>query len=398
MNNLELNINNYTFEDVLGIFKLDKAFTELQLNKCKETVNKMHPTNSKLDIQYYNLYSNAYDVLNESLQKRIELLKTNTIKPPDVVSAYIPPCLFSTRIVTIHTEDRDVLKYPYENIFEIELPSTIKNTQSIELFDISLPTFYYNISDYLQNTKFWFSVNTFFTEPVEITISSGYYNGDELATQITDTLNKTMTSILYSIGAYTNTNTQYTKFSITYNTIENVFIFTNTTDGFTLNFDISSKYNNCTFNCWKMLSNWGLAYNIGFYKNTYTSIYNTNLLQNMIKSPKIIDLTIYNSIYMEIDTFNWIDEIKPFNIATNDYFNNDYNGIVNSSFAKLSLSNVLKCYIPVDKFKRILPHMVEKTAKLKFKFRYHNGIPVDFMGQDFNFSIKFECKLTGLSR
>lgn len=94
---------------------------------------------------------------------------------------------------------------------------------------------------------------------------------------------------------------------------------------------------------------------------------------------------------MEIDTFNWIDEINPYSISTTDFYNNDFNGRVNNSFAKLILSNITKCYVPVDKFKRVLPHTVEKIGRLKFRFRYHNGIPVDFMRQDFNFSLKFIC-------
>jgi hypothetical protein len=33
--------------------------------------------------------------------------------------------------------------------------------------------------------------------------------------------------------------------------------------------------------------------------------------------------------------------------------NNDFNGNVNNAFAKLTLSTVSKCYVPVKKFKRI---------------------------------------------
>ena len=97
---------------------------------------------------------------------------------------------------------------------------------------------------------------------------------------------------------------------------------------------------------------------------------------------------------MEIDTFNWIDEKKPYYISANDLDNNYFNGNVNNAFAKLILSSDTKNYIPVKKFKRILPHMVEKIGTLKFKFRYHNGILVDFNQQQFNFAIKFECRFT----
>ena len=141
-----------------------------------------------------------------------------------------------------------------------------------------------------------------------------------------------------------------------------------------------------------MLNNWGLGYNVGFYKNAYESAFDTTPNAHFIKSPKISELEIYNTIYMEISTYNWIDEIYPFSISTTDMYNNDFNGSVNNSFAKLVLSTVSKSYVPVQKFTRTLPHMVEKILRLKFKFRYHNGILVDFLHQPFNFALKFECR------
>ena len=414
MNNIDLNINNYNLEDIQNLFKLDKYFTEPQLLKCKETVNKLHPSNSSLSIEYFNLFSMAYKILEKQLIEKNALIieqkeqnEKNEKNEKNAEKQYIflnkdsvekscyNPHIFSTRMVTIHTEDRDVLKYPYENTFEVELPSVIKNTLSIELFDITLPTFYYNVSEYLQNNKFWVSIPAYFLEPIEITISSGNYNYADICVEIANQLNKATTQKLFSLGVYINPATQYTYFSVTYNNIERKFTFYNSQDKFNLWFDKKSAYNNCAFDCWKMLNNWGLPYNLGFYKKTYISEIETDIAGvtiNFIKSAKISELDIYNTIYMEIDTYNWIDEINPFSISTTDLYNNDFNGNVNNYFAKLILSNIKKTYIPIQKFKRVLPHMVEKIPKLKFRFRYHNGIMVDFMHQQFNFALKFECR------
>ena len=95
---------------------------------------------------------------------------------------------------------------------------------------------------------------------------------------------------------------------------------------------------------------------------------------------------------MEIDKFNYINENRPFSKSTTTYYNNDYNGTVNSAFAKLILSNVTNTYVPITKFKRILPHIEEKIGRLKFRFRYHNGNLVDFLKQNFNFSLKLVCR------
>jgi len=404
MNNIDLNIDNYSFEDILNLFKINKNFTDKDLEKCKETVEKLHPAKSSLNVSYYELFNNAYNFLenkyntviidaNKNVKPYIFYNTNNKQLPPDN-SCYKPPT-FSTRMVTIHTEDRDILKYPFENVFEVEFPSVLKNTMSIELFDITLPTFYYNISEYLQNTKLWFSIPFYFTDPIELTMPSGYYTYDDICIELTKQLNNVTTQKLFSLGVYVSPLTQYTYFSVTYNDIERKFTIHNSQDDFILWFDKVSFYDNCSFDCWRMLKNWGLAYNLGFYKDTYEAVLDLSDLSSnsyFVTSIKIAEIDIFNTIYMEIDTFNWIDEINPFSISTTDFYNNDFNGNVNNSFAKLTLSNVSKCYVPVEKFKRVLPHIVEKIGRLKFRFRYHNGILVDFMHQQFNFSLKFECR------
>ena len=406
MNNIDLNIDNYSFVDILNLFKIDKNFTSRDLQTCKEVVEKTHPSNSSLDILYYELFNNAYDILekkydsiiideNKNIKPYIFYNKENKEIAPNN-SCYTPPS-FSTRMVTFHTEDRDILKYPYENLFEVNLPSVIKNTMSIELFDITLPTFYYNISEYLQNTKMWFSIPFYFTDPIELTIPSGYYTYSDLSAELTKQLNDVTTLKLFSLGIYILPSTKYTFFSVTYNAVERKFTFHNSPYTFILWFDKKSIYSNCYFDSWKMLNNWGLGYNLGFYKNVYEAVLdptNPTLNTFIVTSINIAEIDIYNTIYLEIDSFNWIDEINPYSISTSNYYNNELNGNVNNSFAKLILSNVSKCYVPVKKFKRILPHVVEKIGRLKFKFRYHNGILVDFNHQQFNFSLKFECRFT----
>lgn len=404
MDEIDLNIDNYSFGDILNLFKIDKNCNDIDLKRCKDVVEKIHPSKSALNIAYYELFNKAYNFLeskydsiivdeNKSVRPYI-FYNTNNKEIPPNNACYTPPS-FSTRMVTFHTEDRDILKYPYENLFEVNLPSVIKNTTSIELFDITLPTFYYNISEYLQNTKLWFSIPFYFTYPIEITLPSGYYTYSDLCTELAKQLNEITTLELFNLGVYVSPSTQYTFFSVTYSNIERKFTFHNTQDAFILWFDKKSVYNNCNFDSWKMLNNWGLGYNLGFYKNIYEatldpSIPSLNIY--IVTSTKIAEIDIYNTIYMEIDTFNWIDEIKPYSVSTTDFYNNDFNGNVNNAFAKLTLSTVSKCYVPVKKFKRILPHIVEKIGRLKFKFRYHNGILVDFNHQPFNFAIKFECR------
>jgi hypothetical protein len=433
MDNVELNINNYTFNDILNLFKINMDYDDNDLLKCKKNVEKIYSSDG-VSLEYCNLFRQAYKELyeyyffknkmhennsnsindnsvvnnnNSVLNNNNNVLNNNSVVNNSNTDKYIPslykknlllsdtcysPYLMITKMITIHTEDRDILKYPNENEFEIEFPSVYRNILSIELNDITLPTFYYNISYYLQNSKLWFSIPLYFTEPIEITIPDGYYDYIQLASIIKTYLNDASTSMLYSIGAYVLPNTLYTYFDVSYNENQRKYEIINTADNFILWFNKESEYDTCHFNCWKMKQYWGLSYNMGFFKEMYVSVFDTKFNYFILKSVMIIKLEIVNTIYMEINTYNWIDEVNPFSISTNSYYNNDYNGRVDNAFAKLVLSNVNNNYVPIKKYKRILPHVVERISKLYFSFRYHNGIPVDFMHQDFNFALKLECR------
>ena len=49
---------------------------------------------------------------------------------------------FDRKYVSIHSEDRDILKYPRSTNFEIELPQDYLNVQSVTLSEWSLPANY----------------------------------------------------------------------------------------------------------------------------------------------------------------------------------------------------------------------------------------------------------------
>lgn len=440
MDNFELDIKNYTFNDILNLFKINMDYDDNDLVKCKKSVEKIYSSDG-VSLDYCNLFRQAYKELYEFYQFKNKIRDdndgfngvnlnsghngdhyyapnknigideqyitgcgNNNISYPD---KYIPslykknlllsntcysPYYMITKMVTIHTEDRDILKYPNENTFEIEFPTVYRNVLSMELNDITLPTFYYNISYYLQNSKLWFSIPLYFVDPIEITIPDGNYDYQQLADIIKTYLNNATTTMLYSIGAYVLPNTLYTNFDISYNVNQRKYDIINNADNFVLWFNKVSEYDTCHFDCWKMKQYWGLGYNLGFFQEMYVSVFDTNLNIFIIKSVMIIKLEIINTIYMEINTYNWIDEVNPFSISTNSYYNNDYNGRVDNAFAKLVLSNVNNNYVPIKKYKHIFPHVVERISKLYFTFRYHNGIPVDFMHQDFNFALKLECR------
>ena len=58
------------------------------------------------------------------------------------------------KLVTIHSEDRDISKWKYSNQFEIVLPETLFLVQSMRLIQCTMPCRFFVFSDDYQNTMF----------------------------------------------------------------------------------------------------------------------------------------------------------------------------------------------------------------------------------------------------
>jgi hypothetical protein len=92
---------------------------------------------------------------------------------------------------------------------------------------------------------------------------------------------------------------------------------------------------------------------------------------------------------MEVDKYNNYDELYPYNQSTRQIFdNNAYSGKKNSAFAKIPIkAHDGNSY---DSRTLYLQNMVqydppiERIARLKFKFRFHDGRLVDFQNYAFD--------------
>jgi hypothetical protein len=301
--------------------------------------------------------------------------------------------------VSIHTEDRDTKKWPDPSKFLITLPEVMKNVTAIELIDIRLPTFYYSISENLQNNSFYFSIPQYFQEPILLNkLVSGYYAGENLAVILKNALNKTTMEYLFKIGALTVPDPSFNDFDVLYNPSTNKLTVINKSYEFKLWFNKSVEYNHCENQYYRFGLNWGLGYNMGFDKKLYTSVFDEVENNFRLTSITLVDIGVQSTIYMNVRGYNYVSQIDPFSQSTNSLFNNDYGASVDASFAKLIIQNVTNTYIPPGKFKRILPHVEGKIGQLFIEFKYHNGQYVEFLGQNFDFSFKFhtipDCKYT----
>jgi hypothetical protein len=213
---------------------------------------------------------------------------------------------YEKKFLTIHSEDRDYIKYPNSAEFEFLLPQEYLNIVSAKLYSWSFPA-NYSIFSVLSNNitmsfKFLnlynpeehgstdillegifaalnYNINTIYT----ISIEQGFYNPTQMYNELTNKFNEVVTNVIIT---FFNDNpveyaeakslfTQYDRFNIIYNSVSQVLWFGNTADRFVLLNDINASSisnNTCARkNNLPEFANWGLPAYLGFTRCNVTS-------------------------------------------------------------------------------------------------------------------------------
>lgn len=291
------------------------------------------------------------------------------------------------KLLTVHSEDRDFSKWSNANEFEIVLPEQLLNVQSMRLVEIETPNNFNVFSTSNQNTKMFINYNS--TGSKELTITPGTYTPATLVAEIN-------TQLIASIDGTHDLQFQFTN---------NLFSFKSTTNNYILDFSRNSNYSiPCpTFNNDIFLNtfNWGLPYNLGFSKKSYSSA----TLGKTITAENIASLAPDTCMYMEIEKYNSYDELYPCIQSNFDHnstskirlvnANNSSSGKINSAFAKIPLVTCNTASVVFESRNIGLQNIthydppIERIPRLKFKFRFHDGRLVDFGNNQFNFTIEF---------
>lgn len=180
------------------------------------------------------------------------------------------------KYVSIHSEDRNLLKYPNPSDFEIELPQDYVNVSTVKLSTWSFPSNFDVFSDINQNNIMTFQFtrvynpgavtglplliyqflstykNVIDTTDFVVTIGNGFYDPCQMAHELTNQFNAAVTQYLskqliaYDTIHGTNRNAQflqyangivaggYRDFVIEYNAVEQRFWFGNRSSSFSL--------------------------------------------------------------------------------------------------------------------------------------------------------------------
>jgi len=370
--------------------------------------------------------------------------------------------MFEQKYVSIHSEDRDIVKFPNSSEFEIELPQDYCNVQGVKLSSWEFPSIYntFSASQFNVTMPFYFTsiipspsfesnvvLQTTIVDglvqniknPFTIVISDGHYDADCMANEITNRMNAAVNIYLltYLNGIGRNDLAQqlassggYADFVVVYNDVKANLWFGNLSSSFLFpNIEQNVFLRQASLGKFQypVYSNWGLGSYLGFNKNSpvqsiESPVSNINIanydyprffytkknsgdsgywLTNgreygstpvfYLEAPFKLNIIGNSQIYMEVDLLNNMDEFVPYELNAFTTHTNESSGIVNSAFAKIPLlrgplSRSYENYI--EGFKIYNPP-AERISKLKFKFRYHNGLLVDFGKYNYTFTLEF---------
>ena len=215
--------------------------------------------------------------------------------------------MFYKKYVSIHSEDRDINKYPNSSEFEIELPEDYLNVATVRLANFAFPSNYYTFSSLLSNITMTFQItspynpssngiptsNTLIyriydalnTNPTfTIIIDEGFYTQTQMINELTNQFNLAVTNYINSYFAsqgFSDLITQfadaggYTEFVINYNSVTQKIWFGNRSSGFTLT--NSSQVSNLTASIYNQIVS---------LTPDYLNYYSTSLIKNLIDSNK----------------------------------------------------------------------------------------------------------------
>ena len=219
--------------------------------------------------------------------------------------------IYYNKYISIHSEDRDYLKYPNSSEFEIELPEDLTNVASITLSKWSFPANFSLFRKENDNLTMTFKIikpynaygpyvsasNVYLIKIFEflmynkdnnysITIEEGFYNPSQLITELQNKFNTAVNNALLEyllmkyhdpnvidkiayLNAITSTqlNGGYNKFVVVYNIAKQNIWFGNTSDQFVITNETQIdklRQNYCIRNEVPNYSNWGLPGYIGF--------------------------------------------------------------------------------------------------------------------------------------
>ena len=407
----DLNLNNYSKEELVDIFELPKNYTNVMLEdkyqkmkqnimldnsvpsevkmttinflqKALEVLKNTLATNIKGSIQHFeNTYKSIYN-LDKSLKKSDVTNEGSTylIKRPEVPYGKSMPSEFYEG--TINPLDKRILRQNlnidtrFRNNYystsatniHFDLPITLTNIVSMQLTAIEFPTTYYVVSNLTGNNYFGIDING---EQKVVTVPNGNYTAqgmvDYLNNYVKNVVDGSFNSILFTLD-----NSSYNGSGKTIVGIKSP----STPFNFTLNFQIDKDGNPDTITPLPLKFGWLLGFREGVYVNNSTYV-----------SEGMVDLLGPKYIYLVVDDYN---------NSVNDGFYGAFNSsILNKNIlARISLqglpfSSLMQNNLSLITYPRQYFGPVT-VQKLQVQLLDEYGRILDLNNNDYSFCLTFQ--------
>ena len=264
----------------------------------------------------------------------------------------------------VDSRDRDYAKYVQPSSYKIQLPRSYYHVKSVKLLTCEIPQTFFVFSAALGNTSMVVSMYlsdgvTLITQT--ITIPDGNYDFTSIASTLIAALNAAF--YVYNVNFSVTVNTSTLKLTISC-VNGNVLVIDTTSN------NVSSA----------LVTGWGLAYNLGFTKNTV-------ITGASVTCQSVVSLDPYMYVLLDIDGLGHIDECSI-----------DQPGNGCKVFAKIPIKcsgnreNIINhgnaC---VSSKLPYVPPLASITA-LNVKFRFHDGTLIDFNNVEHSFTLEIECE------
>lgn len=356
------------------------------------------------------------------------------------------------KYVSIHSEDRNMLKYPSSSAFMIELPNDIMNVKAIRLVDWAFPSNYNTFSKSLNNNVIKFKINNpfnpqqtsifnhlnedsyialFYNKDYEysVEISEGFYDPKQMANELTNRFNEAVNKKIIDFLTEEKDNNHflmfnfeetllllkkrgYNDFVFAFDEVKQKMMIGNKKDGFVMTNSSLFDKNYLNEKKYNEFNNWGLPAHLGLNMTDDISIEQTNSLPrfyhmegndghwlpsygddvkvHFIEPNEKINLFGPSYFYLECAGLNCIDETSPYEMNDYTLTTNSTNGRVRSALAKIPIpSTPMSQYFDTNTNYCVAVDKRSRLSKLSFKLRYHNGELVSFGRFEYSFTIEF---------
>lgn len=372
---IDLNLNNYTVDDLKRLFNVSSTFTILEVEQQKQVLlDRLIQINVNPQMQ-----SEILIFLNSA---KDELLKQLSIIPKqNTPYIYSNPSNFFqgtfnpiekrliTKTISIDTLFRSNYQYTKSTDFTYTFPETINNVVSLQIKAIEIPYAWYTISADKKNNKFSIIIGD---QTITITIPDGNYTNLPANAVITDNYPPDIIGII-------NEQLDGTGITCSYDPNGNRINFTSTIT-FTIDFTQSKQMLSCT-----STEGLSLGWILGFKFDIYTN-------EKIYVAESTYKTSFNNYFFVDVDDFHnnhltdaVISVVRTAKVSSPSYLGNNIMGRipVTGAYNSIIVNSLADCIL--NKREYFGPVKLEKM-NLRLLDRF--GKVIDLNNNDY--SIVFE--------